>query len=186
MRLWLDPDRLASSGSPRAMWPTRSGSRTCRPPPGRSASRPSLPGQQFQYTVTTRGRLSTPAEFERHHPPHPGRRLGAARRATSPAWSWAPRATGPSARVGGKPAALIGIFQLPGANALDVPKGVQAAVELARAQLPARRQYARRYDTTEFVTRRSRGRADPRHAIGLVVLVVFVFLRTGAPRSSRC
>ncbi|HEY4908868.1 MAG TPA: efflux RND transporter permease subunit [Methylomirabilota bacterium] len=54
-------------------------------------------------------------------------------------------------RVGGKPAALIGIFQLPGANALDVSKGVIAAVARLAPSFSSGVTHTRPYNTTEFV-----------------------------------
>ena len=68
MRVWLNPDKLAArqtdhAGRDRA----RSSGRTCRSPPGRSASRPTRPGQRFQFTVTTLGRLSDPKQFREDH-----------------------------------------------------------------------------------------------------------------------
>src|SRR5213076_566576 len=81
-------------------------------------------------------------------------------------------------RVGGKPAALIGIFQLPGANALDVSRGVQAAVARLAPSFPNGVTHTRPYNTTEFV------RVSIEEvvrtlliAIGLVVLTVYVFLQ---------
>ena len=176
MRLWLNPDRLASLGSPPAMWPTRFGSRT----PGRGrADRPApvTPRAAVPVHLTTRGRLSTPAEFEdiilRTRSDGSLLRVRDVARVELGAQSY-----GSFGRVGGKPAALIGIFQLPGANALDVSKGVQAAVARLAPSFPSGVTHERPYNTTEFV------RVSIEEvvltlfiAIGLVVLVVYVFLQ---------
>src|SRR4029079_5182184 len=54
-------------------------------------------------------------------------------------------------RVAGKPAALVGIFQRPGATALEVSRGVQAAVARLAPSFPPGVSHARPYNTTEFV-----------------------------------
>ena len=81
-------------------------------------------------------------------------------------------------RVGGKPAALIGIFQLPGANALDVSRGVQAAVARLAPSFPSGVTHTRPYNTTEFVRVSIEEVVQTLLiAIGLVVLTVYVFLQ---------
>ena len=65
MRIWLDPEKLkARSLTTAGRRSPRSASRTCRSPPARSASRPRPTAQDFQYTVTTLGRLSDPEQFD--------------------------------------------------------------------------------------------------------------------------
>src|SRR2546427_1951605 len=81
-------------------------------------------------------------------------------------------------RGGGKPAALIGIFQLPGANALEVSRGVQTAMARLAPSFPSGVTHTRPYNTTEFV--RVSIEEVTRTlliAIGLVVLTVYVFLQ---------
>ena len=64
MRLWLDPEKMAAPQPDRRRRGARpSSSRTCRWPPGRSASRRSPSGQVFQYTMTTLGRLADAEQF---------------------------------------------------------------------------------------------------------------------------
>ena len=65
MRVWLDPDKLAArqlTTAGRDRGPARG--RTCRWPPGRSASRRARPGSSSRCTVTTLGRLTDPEQFE--------------------------------------------------------------------------------------------------------------------------
>ena len=64
LRAWLDPDKLAALEPERRWtWSPPSPSRTSRWRPGRSASRPTPPGQQFQLTINTLGRLTDPEQF---------------------------------------------------------------------------------------------------------------------------
>ena len=177
MRLWLNPDRLASLGLTAGDVADAVREQNLQAAAGQIGQPPALPGQSFQYTVTTRGRLSTPAEFEdiilRTRSDGSLLRVRDVARVELGAQSY-----GSFGRVGGKPAALIGIFQLPGANALDVSKGVQAAVARLAPSFPSGVTHARPYNTTEFV------RVSIEEvvltlfiAIGLVVLTVYVFLQ---------
>jgi hydrophobe/amphiphile efflux-1 (HAE1) family protein len=177
MRLWLNPDRLASLGLTAGDVADAVREQNLQAAAGQIGQPPSLPGQSFQYTVTTRGRLSVPAEFEdiilRTRSDGSLLRVRDVARVELGAQSY-----GSFGRVGGKPAALIGIFQLPGANALDVSKGVQAAVARLAPSFPSGITHERPYNTTEFV------RVSIEEvvltlfiAIALVVLVVYVFLQ---------
>ncbi len=177
MRLWLNPDRLASLGLTAGDVADAVREQNLQAAAGQIGQPPSLPGQSFQYTVTTRGRLSTPAEFDdiilRTRSDGSLLRVRDVARVELGAQSY-----GSFGRVGGKPAALIGIFQLPGANALDVSKGVQAAVARLAPSFPSGVTHERPYNTTEFV------RVSIEEvvltlfiAIALVVLVVYVFLQ---------
>ena len=177
MRLWLNPDRLASLGLTAGDVADAVREQNLQAAAGQIGQPPALPGQQFQYTVTTRGRLSTPAEFEdivlRTRSDGSLLRVRDVARVELGAQSY-----GGFGRVGGKPAALIGIFQLPGANALEVSRGVQAAVARLAPSFPSGVTHTRPYNTTEFV------RVSIEEvvltlfiAIVLVVLVVYVFLQ---------
>jgi hydrophobe/amphiphile efflux-1 (HAE1) family protein len=177
MRLWLNPDRLAGLGLTAGDVADAVREQNLQAAAGQIGQPPSLPGQQFQYTVTTRGRLSTPDEFEdiilRTRSDGSLLRVRDVARVELGAQSY-----GSFGRVGGKPAALIGIFQLPGANALDVSKGVIAAVARLAPSFPSGVTHTRPYNTTEFV------RVSIEEvvltlliAIGLVVLTVYVFLQ---------
>ena len=135
-----------------------SASRTCRSPPGRSASRPRPSGQDFQYTVTTLGRLSDAEQFEDIIVKTGDGRPASPTCRTSPASSWARRPTTQFACSNGLPAASIGIFQLPGANALDVADGVREAMERLE---PGRSREGMEYDIPFDTTQVRRG-VDPR------------------------
>ncbi|MEX2222441.1 MAG: multidrug efflux RND transporter permease subunit [Candidatus Rokuibacteriota bacterium] len=177
MRLWLNPDRLAGLGLTAGDVADAVREQNLQAAAGQIGQPPALPGQQFQYTVTTRGRLSTPAEFEdiilRTRSDGSLLRVRDVARVELGAQGY-----GSFGRVGGKPAALVGIFQLPGANALEVSRGVQEAVARLAPSFPSGVTHTRPYNTTEFV------RVSIEEvvltlfiAIGLVVLVVYVFLQ---------
>src|SRR6059058_263365 len=63
MRVWLDPDKLASLGLTAADVVAAIGRQNVQVAAGQIGQQPVPRGQQFQLTINTRGRLSEPAEF---------------------------------------------------------------------------------------------------------------------------
>ncbi|HSW93229.1 MAG TPA: efflux RND transporter permease subunit [Gammaproteobacteria bacterium] len=83
-----------------------------------------------------------------------------------------------SAKLNDKPTAAIGIYQLPGANALKVAKEVRKTVEKMAKKFPPGMQYSIPFDTTKFVT----ASVDEVYktlfeATILVLIVIMVFLQ---------
>ena len=177
MRLWLNPDSLASLGLTAGDVADAVREQNVQAAAGQIGQPPAPRGQQFQYTVTTRGRLSTVAEFEniilRTRADGSALRLRDVGRVELGAQSY-----GSFGRVGGKPAALVGIFQLPNANALDVSRGVQRAMARLAPSFPSGVAHTRPYNTTDFVRDSIIEVVDTLLiAIGLVILTVYVFLQ---------
>ena len=83
-----------------------------------------------------------------------------------------------SSRFDGQPAALVAVFQAPGANALSVAEGVKATMEELKTRFPDDLDYEMGLDTTLPVTE---GIAEIVKTMGeatfLVILVVFLFLQ---------
>jgi hydrophobe/amphiphile efflux-1 (HAE1) family protein len=177
MRLWLNPDTLASLGLTAGDVAAAVREQNLQAAAGQIGQPPAPRGQQFQYTVTTRGRLSTPSEFEdiilRTRSDGSVLRVRDVGRVELGAQSY-----GSFGRVGGQPAALVGVFQLPDANALDVSRGVQEAMARLAPSFPAGVAYTRPYNTTEFVRVSIEEVVETLLiAIGLVILTVYVFLQ---------
>ena len=177
MRLWLNPDTLASLGLTAGDVASAVRDQNVQAAAGQIGQPPAPKGQQFQYTVTTRGRLSTPAEFEnivlRTRSDGSVLRVRDVGRVELGAQSY-----GSFGRVGGKPAALVGIFQLPDANALEVSRGVQAAMARMAPSFPSGVAHTRPYNTTEFVRVSILEVVETLLiAIALVILTVYVFLQ---------
>ena len=81
-------------------------------------------------------------------------------------------------QLNGAPAALVAIYQLPDANALTVAEGVRARMEELSTRFPDDLSYDVSYDTTLYVqTSIDEVIKTLFIALGLVVLVVFVFLQ---------
>jgi HAE1 family hydrophobic/amphiphilic exporter-1 len=176
MRIWLDPDKLTGLNlAPRDVIAAIE-SENLQAAIGSVGAAPVSPNQQLQFTVTSQGRLSTAEQFGniivRANPDGSVVRVKDVARVELGAES-----SGQFTRFNGKPAAGIGIYQAPGANALDVTQQVQAAMERLSRQFPTDVAYHVFYDTTLFV------RATVEEvittlfaAILLVGLVVFLFL----------
>src|SRR5262249_6759388 len=82
------------------------------------------------------------------------------------------------ARLSGKPSSIVAIYQLPGSNALAVIKGVRQVMEQLKQRFPSDIDYTVSLDTTVTVTEGIKEILFTLlEAIGLVVLVVFVFLQ---------
>ncbi len=82
-----------------------------------------------------------------------------------------------TARINGKPVAMIGTYQAPGANALAATEGVQQAMERLAQAFPEGLTYTVSYDTSDFV---EASVENVEHtlfeAFVLVIVVVFLFL----------
>jgi HAE1 family hydrophobic/amphiphilic exporter-1/multidrug efflux pump len=177
MRVWLNPDRLASLGLTAGDVADAVREQNIQAAAGQIGQPPAPRGQPFQYTVTTRGRLSTVPEFEdivlRTRPDGSVLRVKDVARVELGAQSY-----GGFGRIGGKPGAIVGIFQLPGANALDVDRGVRAAMERLAPRFPSGVAYKLPYDTTQFVRVSIEEVVQTLLiAIGLVILTVYIFLQ---------
>jgi hydrophobe/amphiphile efflux-1 (HAE1) family protein len=177
MRIWLRPDRmsqlkLTTSDLIRAL-----NEQNAQFAPGKVGQAPTGGPQELVYTVTTRGRLSDPKEFEdviiRSNPDGSALRLKDVARV-----ELASKDYDFIGRVNGKEAALVGIFLQPGANALDVAKEIQTTLKGLSAQFPAGLAYSIPYDTTRFVEVSIREVVKTlAEAMVLVFIVVFIFLQ---------
>ncbi|MGF1604170.1 MAG: efflux RND transporter permease subunit [Thermosynechococcaceae cyanobacterium] len=81
-------------------------------------------------------------------------------------------------RFRGKDAVGLGIYQIPGSNALEVARGVKAQMKQVAADFPPGMTYDIGFDTTDFVEQSlSEVIWTLAQAVGLVVLVIFIFLQ---------
>src|SRR3954465_6277515 len=129
------------------------------------------------YTVRAQGRLQTPAEFEaiavRANPDGSMVRLKDVARVELGALNY--QQTG---RVDGLPGCAIGIFQMPGSNALDVANAVKQTMADLAERFPADVKYGYPIDTTLAVTEGMREiLITLAEAILLVIFVVYLFLQ---------
>src|SRR4030095_12016214 len=152
MRVWLAPQKLYTYG----LTPSQVGQtiqEQSQPvTTGQVGAPPAPKGQDFQFTVDIQGRLSTPEEVGnivvKSEQGNGGRilRLKDIGRVELGAQTYTM-----TSKLNNRPNAGIAIYQLPGANALDVAKRVNAKMaELSKA-FPKGLAYEVPFDTTRFV-----------------------------------
>jgi multidrug efflux pump subunit AcrB len=178
MRIWLRPDRmtqlkLTTSDIVRAL-----NEQNAQFAAGKIGQTPTAGAQELVYTVTTKGRLSEPAEFEniilRSNPDGSALRLKDVARV-----ELASKDYDFIGRVNGKEATLMGIFLQPGANALAVAEEVDQTMKQLAQRFPQGLEYSNVYDTTRFVKVSIEEVVKTlAEAMVLVIAVVFLFLQS--------
>jgi multidrug efflux pump len=177
MRIWVKPDRLAKLGLTVPDLVRSVQQQSTVNPSGRIGAEPAPPGQQLTYTVRSQGRLVTAEEFGnvvvRLLPDGSTVRLRDVARIELGAVTY-----NSSSRYQGRPAALVAVFQAPGANALAVADGVKKVMGELHERFPSDMEYAVGLDTTKPITEGIREIVITiGEAIVLVILVVFLFLQ---------
>jgi len=178
MRIWLRPDRLAQLKLTPNDVAAAINEQNSQFAAGKVGQAPMDKGQELVYTVTTRGRLANPKEFEqiivRANADGSNVRLGDIARVELGSKDYEF-----NGRLNGKPATLVGIFLAPGANALDVAKTVKTTVNELATRFPQGLAYSIPYDTTRFVEVSIREVVITLvEAMILVFLVVYLFLQS--------
>ncbi len=176
MRVWLDPQRLTNYGLTPNDVVSAIQAQNIQAAVGRIGAAPISPDQQLQLTINTKGRLTQAGEFERivlrANPDGSLVRVGDVARVELGA-----KSSDLFTLFNGNPAAAIGIYQAPGANAVNVAREVRASLERLKERFPDDLTYEVMYDTTIFVTDTMREVVQTLiEAFVLVGLVVFVFL----------
>ena len=177
MRIWLDPDRLAARQLTAADIVAALQEQNVQVAAGQVGQSPAREGQTFQVSVRAVGRLSELAEFEniivQTGDDGALTRLADVARVELGAENYAS-----NLRYNGREAQGFGVMQLPTANALDVYRDVVAELERLSADFPPGLRYEVAFDTTTVVEESIREvLITLAEAIGLVVLVMFVFLQ---------
>lgn len=151
MRIWLDPDKMRERNITPADVAAAITSQNMQVSAGSVGAQPAPSNEAFTYTLTTRGRLSDPSEFGNIvlRTDANGGLLHLSDIATVDLGSVSYTQV---ARVNGQQAAMIGVSQLPGANALDVAKGCEAKLKELKEYFPPGVDYRIMLNTTDFVT----------------------------------
>jgi HAE1 family hydrophobic/amphiphilic exporter-1 len=178
MRMWLNPDRLARLGLTVTDVQNALRQQNVVNPAGQVGAEPAPAGQQLTYTVRAQGRLVEPSEFGnvivRENPDGSSVRVKDVARIEMGALNYQQYGT-----FNGQPAAVIAAFQTPGSNALDVAESIRKTMNDLATRFPAGIKYEVSLDTTAPVKAGIREIVETLlEAIGLVVLVVFVFLQS--------
>ncbi|MBP3638958.1 MAG: multidrug efflux RND transporter permease subunit [Muribaculaceae bacterium] len=151
MRVWLDPQKMRARGLTPQDVMTAVQSQNIQVSAGSVGTQPSAPGQAFEFTITTPGRLTDSSQFGniviRTDADGGMLRLRDIARVELGSSDYSQ-----VARVNGQQVALIGVYQLPGANALDVVKGVEKKLDELSRRLPPGVTVRILQNSTEFVT----------------------------------
>ena len=147
-------------------------------PAGQIGGEPSPTGQQITYTVRAQGRLVEPEEFGaiiiRENPDGSTVRVRDVARVELGALNYQQYGT-----FNGQPAAVVAAFQSPGSNSLEVARNIRATMDELAKHFPPGIAYKISLDTTRPVTAGIREIVETLlEAVGLVVLVVFIFLQS--------
>src|SRR6266540_3544317 len=165
MRIWLDPEKLASRNM------------TASDVVGTIGEPPVPSGQDFQLTISTQGRLLDEKQFGEIIIKQ-GSQGQVTRIRDVARVELAARDYSVSSQLSGKPASALVIFQLPGSNAIDTSDAVRAKLEELKKNFPPGVDYRVIYDTTLFARESIVAVVHTLfEAVLLVVLVVIVFLQ---------
>ncbi len=177
MRIWVRPDRLAQLKLTTADVARAINEQNAQFAAGKIGQSPTGGAQELVYTITTKGRLSEPEEFEnivlRANGDGSLLRLKDVARVELGSKDYEFMG-----RVNGQSATLVGIFLQPGANALATAGRVRAEVSRLAQGFPQGLNHSVVYDTTRFVEVSIREVVKTlAEAMALVFLVVFLFLQ---------
>jgi len=177
MRIWLDPQQLKARGVTANQVMSAVRAQNVAVAAGKIGGPPNPGDLPFQYNIITKGRLITEQEF--------GSivikagtsgdllylRDVARVELDSKDYSW-------YAQHSGSPAIALGIYQLPGSNALGVAQGVADIMDELAEGFPDDLEYDVLYDATEYITASIDEVIETLIvAIILVILVVWIFLQ---------
>jgi multidrug efflux pump len=177
MRVWLDPDKLASRNLSADDVVKVLREQNVQVAAGQIGQPPVPAGQDFQYTLSTLGRLIEADQFaniilktgtdgEVTYLRDVSRtELGA-------------KNLDQSLTLDGRPSVGLAIFQLPGSNALDVADAIRAKMRELERRFPQGLKYDIVYDTTPFVRESVHEVFNTLiDAVILVAIVVLLFLQ---------
>lgn len=177
MRIWLDPIKMASLGITVSDLQGVVSEQNVQVPAGQLGGAPSPADQQFQYTLSAKGRLSSVEEFESlvvksRNDGSTVRMKDIARiELGSASYNW-------YGELNNQPGVLLAVYQSPDANALEVAEDVYLLMEQLSSRFPEDIEYDILYDTTRFIdTSIDEVVTALYQAVLLVILVVFIFLQ---------
>jgi multidrug efflux pump len=177
MRIWVDPEKLAARSMTAGDVVAAIREQNMPVATGQIGQPPIGSGQAIQVTLSTHGRLVEPEEFAdiivKRTPDGRLTRIRDIGRVVLGA-----KNEDQTCQVNHAPAASMGIFQLPDANALETADRVRAKMAELAKDLPPGIRFQVRYDTTPYI----RQTIDEvfktlQEAVILVAIVVLLFLQ---------
>lgn len=179
MRIWLNPEKLAALGMTPAEVNAALQEQNLQVAAGTVGGNPQKGNQVFEYSILTNSRISTKEQFENivvRTRPADGNivYLKDVARVELGKFDYTSNAF-----VNGKPAAFVLVYQAPGANALDVYKGVNNTLSEMKKTFPPDFDFLVPLETATVVQVSIHEVVETLViALILVVLVVFLFLQS--------
>ncbi|TDI30627.1 MAG: multidrug efflux RND transporter permease subunit [Acidobacteria bacterium] len=177
MRIWLDPGLLKARSLTTNDVISAIREQNIQVAAGKIGEPPTSKGQSFEYTVSTLGRLTDPEQFRNIIVKRGDRgqivrvRDIARVELGSQTYAW-------YAQLDGAPTAMLGIYQLPGSNALSMAQGIQDAMETLSGRFPEGLDWSVPYDSTKYISQSVKEvLTSLLIAIVLVVFTVYIFLQ---------
>ncbi len=177
MRVWVNPDKMAKLQLTATDISNAIQAQNKQNPAGAVGQPPSPRGTDFQYPVAAPGRLTDPKEFGdivlRAQPDASLLRIRDIGRVDLGAQTYSG-----FSRLNGEPSSNTILYLAPGANAVATANLIRAYMESIKGNLPHGVHYVIPYDATMFVRAAIKDVVQTLfEAIGLVLLVVFIFLQ---------
>jgi multidrug efflux pump len=177
MRVWLDPEQVAARNLTATDVVRALREQNLQVAAGVVGQAPTAGGVDFQYTVTTLGRLMEAEQFAdiviKTGADGAVTRLRDVARIELGAKDYAS-----ALYLDGQPTIGLAVFQLPGSNAIATKEAVVKTMESLRTQFPEGLDYNVVYDTVVFIKQSIEAVVETLfEALLLVVLVVVVFLQ---------
>jgi multidrug efflux pump len=183
MRIWLDPEKMANLNVSASDIAAVVAKQNVQIAAGQIGQQPVPPGQQLQLTMSTLGRLDDPRQFgdilirsgtvSTATVSTPVVRVRDVARVELGAQQY-----DQICRINGQPSVGLGVFQLPGSNALDVAHAVKKKMAELKKRFPRGLETKIAYDTTPFITQSVEEVFNTlRDAVILVAIVVLLFLQ---------
>ncbi|MBP2197589.1 multidrug efflux RND transporter permease subunit OqxB [Pantoea cypripedii] len=178
MRVWLDPNKVAARGLTASDVVSAMQEQNVQVSAGQLGAEPLKKESDFLLSINTQGRLESEQQFGdiilKTADDGSLVRLRDVARIEMGSGSYALRS-----QLNNKDAVGIGIFQAPGANAIDLSNAVRAKMTELATRFPDDVQWAAPYDPTVFVRDSIKAVVHTLlEAVVLVVLVVILFLQT--------
>ncbi|MCW0198672.1 efflux RND transporter permease subunit [Sphingopyxis sp.] len=177
MRIWLDPQKLASYNLSPAEALGAVQEQNSQTPGGQLGDQPLAKGAQLNAVITTQGRFTKPEQFAsiilRANPDGSAVTLGDVGRVELGAASYLF-----SSELNGKPMAGLAVQLTPGANALSTAAGIRERMDELAKGFPPDVTWSIPYDTTPFISLSIEEVVKTlAEAMALVFLVMFLFLQ---------
>jgi hydrophobic/amphiphilic exporter-1 (mainly G- bacteria), HAE1 family len=177
MRVWLDPNKLQVRGLMPQDVIQAIQQQSQQVTAGQVGAPPTPAGQAFQYTLNVNGRLEDKNQFEDIIVKTGN--SGDVTRVRDVGWvELGAQTYSQIFSLSNKPSVGIGVFQSPGANALEVEAAVQKKMAALAAQFPQDIKYDTPFDTTKFVAASIHEVYKTLFEAGfLVLIVILIFLQ---------